>query len=73
MVLGNLFGNSSLGSLTGTYWLIATVGSLVGPPVAGAIRDTTGTYFLVLVLFAAALFCAALLVGLIRDKRLSAP
>ena len=67
MVLGNLFGSSFLGSLTGTYWLIATVGSLVGPPVAGAIRDTTGTYFLVLVLFAAALFCAALLVGLIRD------
>ena len=73
MVLGTLFGNGSLGSLVGTYWLVATVGSLVGPPVAGALRDTTGTYFLVLILFAAALSCAALLAGLIRNERLAAP
>jgi len=73
MVLGYLFGSSSLGSLVGTYWLIATVGSLVGPPLAGAIRDATGTYFLVLVLFTATLLCAAFLAGLIRNERLSAP
>jgi MFS family permease len=73
LVLGKLFGNSCLGSLLGTYWLMATAGSLVGPPLAGALRDATGTYFLVLVVFAAALFCAALLAGLIRDKRPAAP
>ena len=69
LVLGNLYGNRSLGSLIGTYWLIATLGSLVGPPVAGAFRDATGTYFLGLVVFAAALFCAALLTGLIGNER----
>ena len=68
-MLGNLFGNSSLGSLIGMYWLIATLGSLVGPPVAGALRDATGTYFLGLVVFAAALLCAALLTGLIGNER----
>ena len=73
MVLGNLFGSSSLGSLVGTYWLIATVGALVGPPLAGAVRDATGTYFLVLVLFTATLLCAAFLAGLIQNERLSAP
>ncbi|MBI3304596.1 MAG: MFS transporter [Deltaproteobacteria bacterium] len=73
LVLGNLFGSSALGSLVGTYWLIATVGSLVGPPVAGILRDTTGTYGLVLILFAATLFCAALLAGLIRNERLAVP
>jgi sugar phosphate permease len=73
LVLGNLFGSSALGSLMGTYWLIATAGSLVGPPLAGALRDATGTYLLVLVLFTAALFCAALLAGLIRNERLAVP
>lgn len=73
MVLGNLFGTSALGSLVGRYWLIATVGSLIGPPVAGALRDSTGTYFLVLILFAGALSCAALLAGFIRNERLAVP
>lgn len=73
LVLGHLFGSSALGSLMGTYWLIATAGSLVGPPLAGILRDATGTYFLVLVLFAAALFCAAFLVGLMRNERLAVP
>jgi len=69
MVLGNLFGSVSLGSLVGTYWLIATVGSLIGPPLAGALRDSTGTYFSALLVFAAVLLCAALLAGVIRDER----
>jgi MFS family permease len=73
LVLGQLFGSSALGSLMGTYWLMATAGSLVGPPLAGAVRDATGTYVLVLVLFAAALFCAALLVSLVRNQRFAAP
>jgi MFS family permease len=70
LVLGHLFGSSALGSLMGTYWLIATAGSLVGPPLAGTFRDATGTYVLVLVLFAAALSCAALLAGLIAPNAL---
>jgi sugar phosphate permease len=33
LVLGQLFGGRALGSLMGTYWLMATAGSLVGPPL----------------------------------------
>jgi MFS family permease len=73
LVLGNLFGSRALGSLMGTYWLMATAGALVGPPVAGALRDATGTYVLALALFAVALFCAALLVGVIRNERRAVP
>src|SRR5207244_4298518 len=48
LVLGNLFGTSSLGSVVGGYWLIATGGSLIGPPLAGVLREHSGTYFPVL-------------------------
>jgi MFS family permease len=71
IVLADLFGSTYLGSLVGTYWLIATAGSLIGPPLAAAIREDAGTYSPVLVVFAASLFCAALLTGLIREKRSS--
>src|SRR6266849_750654 len=44
-------------------------GSLVGPALASALRNGAGTYFPVLVVFAASLFCAALLAGMIREQR----
>jgi MFS family permease len=66
VVLNDLFGSTYLGSLVGAYWLIATAGSLVGPALASALRNGTGTYFPVLVVFAASLFCAALLAGMIQ-------
>jgi MFS family permease len=71
IVLADLFGSTYLGSLVGTYWLIATAGSLIGPPLAAAIREDAGTYSPVLIVFAASLFCAAFLTGLIREKRSS--
>jgi MFS family permease len=71
MVLGKLFGSGALGSLVGTYWLIATVGSLIGPPAAGAVRDATGAYSLVLLFFAVALVGSAVLVSLLRHERLA--
>jgi MFS-type transporter involved in bile tolerance (Atg22 family) len=73
IVLADLFGSTYLGSLVGAYWLIATAGSLIGPPLAAAIREDSGTYFPVLIVFAASLFCAALLTGLIRGERSSRP
>jgi MFS family permease len=73
VVLGNLYGSSFLGSLVGTYWLMATAGSLVGPALAGALRDSTGSYAAVLTLFAATMFGAAILAGLIRDEKLPVP
>lgn len=69
LVLNDLFGSTYLGSLVGAYWLMATAGSLVGPALASALRNGAGTYFPVLVVFAASLFCAALLAGMIRERR----
>ena len=69
LVLNDLFGSTYLGSLVGAYWLMATAGSLVGPALASALRNGAGTYFPVLVVFAASLFCAALLAGMIREQR----
>ena len=71
IVLADLFGSTYLASLVGAYWLIATAGSLIGPPLAAAIRDEAGTYYAVLIVFAASLFCSALLTSLIREKRSS--
>jgi MFS family permease len=68
LVLGNLFGSSSLGSVVGGYWLIATGGSLVGPPLAAVLREHSGSYFPVLVVFASSMFCAALLTGMIHQR-----
>jgi MFS-type transporter involved in bile tolerance (Atg22 family) len=69
LVLADLFGSAYLGSLVGAYWLIATAGSLVGPPLAAVLRADTGTYFSVLVVFAASMLAAALLAGMIREQR----
>jgi hypothetical protein len=69
LVLNDLFGSTYLGSLVGAYWLMATAGALVGPALASALRNGAGTYFPVLVVFAASLFCAALLAGMIREQR----
>jgi MFS family permease len=69
LVLADLFGSAYLGSLLGAHWLIATAGSLVGPPLAAVLRADTGTYFSVLVVFAASMLAAALLAGMIREQR----
>jgi predicted MFS family arabinose efflux permease len=72
MILGHLFGVQALGSLVGAYWLIATVGSLIGPPAAGAMRDATGAYSLVLLFFTAALLGSAVLVHVLRHTTAAA-
>jgi MFS family permease len=68
VVLGDLFGSTFLGSVVGVYWLVATAGSLVGPPLAASLREGAGSYFPVLVMFAAAMLCAAALTGMIREE-----
>jgi len=68
VVVGELFGATSLASLVGAYWLVATAGSLVGPPLASALRQGVGSYSTVLSVFAISLFCAAGLTGMIREQ-----
>jgi len=66
LVMAKLFGNRALGSIVGVYLLLGTLGSLIGPPMAGAIRDATGTYDVSLLGFAVAMALAAFLVLLIQ-------
>jgi len=46
LVLAEFFGLDSLGIIFGTIMLIGTIGGSFGPPVAGAIFDTSGSYSL---------------------------
>jgi MFS family permease len=68
VVMGKLFGRSSLAALVGIYWLIATAGGLLGPPLAAAMRQSVGSYSLVVTLLAISMLCAAGLVGIIREQ-----
>jgi MFS family permease len=68
VVVGDLFGRTSLASLVGAYWLVATAGSLVGPPLAAAVRQGVGSYYPVLTVFALSTLCAAGLTGMIREQ-----
>ena len=68
VVVGDLFGRTSLASLVGAYWLVATIGSLVGPPLAAAVRQGVGSYYPVLTVFAVSMLCAAGLTGMIREQ-----
>jgi OFA family oxalate/formate antiporter-like MFS transporter len=68
VVVGDLFGHTSLASLVGAYWLIATAGAVVGPPLASVLRQGLGNYSLVVTMFAASMFCAAGLTAMIREQ-----
>jgi MFS-type transporter involved in bile tolerance (Atg22 family) len=68
VVVGDLFGHTYLASLVGAYWLVATAGSLVGPPLAATVRQNVGGYSPVLAVFAVSMLCAAGLIGMIREE-----
>jgi MFS family permease len=48
-VLSELFGTQGLGVLLGTLYTSSAVGTLLGPPLAGAIIDHTGGYALAVI------------------------
>jgi predicted MFS family arabinose efflux permease len=68
VVIGDLFGRTSLASLVGVYWLVATAGASLGPPLAAAVRQSIGSYSPVLTVFAVSMVCAAGLTGMIREQ-----
>jgi len=56
VVTSELFGLSSLGMILGSLFILATIGSTLGPPLAGSIFDITGSYnlaFLICVIIGA--------------------
>ncbi len=67
-VAAELFGLAGLGSILGTIYTAAGFGGLLGPPMAGYLIDTTGSYT-VAIIAAMALACLAALF-LIPIKRI---
>jgi len=62
LVLANRYGIVGLGSLMGLFYTSQGLGGLIGPPVAGRIIDSTGSYrsTMVLALIAGAVSTAIL-------------
>lgn len=54
-LLGNFFGLRSLGSIYGFFGTSFCIAAIFGPPIAGYIHDTSGTYFYAFIL--CILFC----------------
>lgn len=72
-IVGDLFGRTSAGSIVGT--IFATAGSMaaIGPFVAGAMYDATGSYRTAFVLSACCNAAALALVRTLRTPRTTAP
>ena len=67
LVLAELFGLGYLGIIFGNIMLIGTVGGSFGPPIAGAIFDTSGSYNLAFML-CLAISILAIIISLILLK-----
>ncbi len=69
VVSAELFGSGSLGTILGSFMLFITIGSALGPPLAGSIFDITGSYslaFLISVIISVLAIILSLI--LLRDK-----
>jgi len=71
-LVAELFGLKSHGELFGTVFFAGTIGGAVGPPLAGRIFDTTGSYFRAFRIFTAfsggALALSSLLKPVVRKE-----
>jgi len=65
-MVAELFGLRSLGAIMGIVALAYTIGSVVGPVLAGYIFDITGNYDLAFLIFAAVSIAALILALLLR-------
>ncbi|UCH51267.1 MAG: MFS transporter [Chloroflexota bacterium] len=66
LLLGELFGLSSLGSILGTVAFIYTIGGAIGPFLAGYIFDITGLYRLAFIVCAAVSIVNVVLMVVLR-------
>ena len=49
LLIARLFGTKAVGQIVGVNLLVGTVGAFIGPPVAGRIREVTGSYDLAII------------------------
>jgi MFS family permease len=64
LIVSDCFGSRAYSSILGLLIILYNLGAVVGPPVAGWISDTTGSFYWVFVLSIAAYLISALLVAL---------
>ncbi len=72
VMTSELFGLSSLGMILGSLFILATLGSALGPPLAGSIFDITGSYslvFLISVIICALAVILSLILLKVRGRR----
>jgi MFS family permease len=64
LIISDGFGSRAFSSILGFLIIFYNLGAVVGPPVAGWISDTTGSFYWVFVLSIAAYLISSLLVAL---------
>ncbi len=64
LIVNDCFGSRAFSSILGLLIIFYNLGAVVGPPVAGWISDTTGSFYWVFVLSIVAYLVSALLVAL---------
>ena len=69
IVVARYFGRGSFGSILGWIWGILLVGNVAGPPVAGWVFDTYGSYQWVWLGFAALVVAGAVVISNIPKPR----
>ncbi len=68
-LVGRLFGAASFGQVMGLGGFVMLPFAFAAPPVAGALRDSTGSYGSAFVVFAAGMLLASLLLGGLRSSQ----
>jgi MFS family permease len=61
LLIARLFGTRAVGQIVGINLLVGTLGAFIGPPVAGRIREVTGSYDLAVIVWTIAVALGLLL------------
>lgn len=69
LLISRYFGLTSFGAIYGGLWAVVALGFATGPPLAGYIFDTSGSYNLAFVLFIAATILAIALILFLRSPQ----
>ncbi|GAB4336409.1 MAG: MFS transporter [Candidatus Abyssubacteria bacterium] len=68
-IRGQYFGRASFGKIQGSMAPMLMMGGLIGPPLAGKLRDLSGSYGLSFLLIGLLQFCAAITIFFARPAR----
>jgi len=69
LLISEHFGMASFGAIYGTLWGLSAFGFAAGPPIAGHIFDTSGSYNSAFILFIATTILAVVLISFIKSPQ----